>query len=343
MPPLSLEAIANKLVEPGKGILAADESEPTIAKRFASVNIANTEELRRNYREMLFRAKQAMTEYISGAIRTEETLKQDAADGTAFVALLADADVIPGIKVDRGTFPMPGDTGEKITEGLDGLRQRLAGYAQLGAGFAKWRAVITINDIAPTRNAIRANAHALARYAILCQEAGIVPVVEPEVVGDGEPGNHTIERCQEVTGETLETVFSELRLAGVDFTGMLLKPNMVTPGVHATQKASIEEVAERTVQVLRSYVPASVPGIAFLSGGQTDEEATAHLSAMNRISNLPWRLTFSYGRALQNAALRLWLGQPDNVAKAQAAFTHRAHMNSLASLGRWQGDIDRAA
>ncbi|HEY4201760.1 MAG TPA: class I fructose-bisphosphate aldolase [Devosiaceae bacterium] len=343
MPGLSLNAIAQKLVEPGKGILAADESEPTIAKRFAAVGIGNTPELRRDYREMLFRSRDAMTNYISGAILTEETLKQNAADGTAFVALLADSDVIPGIKVDRGTFPMPGDTGEKITEGLDGLRQRLAAYAQLGAGFAKWRAVITINDMAPTRNAIRANAHDLARYAMLCQEAGIVPVVEPEVVGDGEPGDHSIERCEEVTGETLEAVFQELRLAGVDFTGMLLKPNMVTPGVRAKDKASVQEVAERTIHTLRSYVPATVPGIAFLSGGQTDEEATAHLNAMNALPNLPWKVTFSYGRALQNAALNLWLGRAENVAAAQQAFTHRAHMNSLASVGKWVGDLDRAA
>ena len=339
----SLNAIAQKLVEPGKGILAADESEPTIAKRFAKIGLPSTEELRRDYREMLFRSKEAMTNYISGAILTEETLLQHAADGTAFRALLADCDVIPGIKVDKGTFPMPGSEGEKITEGLDGLRQRLAHYASLGAGFAKWRGVITISATAPTTNNIRANAHALARYAILCQEAGIVPVVEPEVVGDGEPGDHSIDRCEEVTGETLDTVFKELRLAGVDLSGMLLKPNMVLPGTKCPDRASVEEVARRTVDTLLAHVPAAVPGIAFLSGGQSDEEATAHLSAMNKIDGLPWRLTFSYGRALQNAALVLWKGRPENVKIAQRAFTHRAHMNSLASLGQWQRELDPAA
>lgn len=340
---VSLNAVAQKLVQPGKGILAADESEPTIAKRFAKISLPSTEELRRDYREMLFRAKQAMTDYISGAILTEETLLQNAADGTPFRALLADCDVIPGIKVDRGTFPMPGDTGEKITEGLDGLRPRLAHYASLGAGFAKWRAVITINENAPTENGIRANAHALARYAMLCQEAGIVPVVEPEVVGDGEPGDHSIDRCEEVTAETLETVFRELRLAGVDLSGMLLKPNMVLAGHKAKEQPSVEEVARRTVETLRRHVPAAVPGIAFLSGGQSDEEATAHLSAMNQIKDLPWRLTFSYGRALQNAALVLWKGMPENVPAAQAAFTHRARMNALAARGEWRRDLDLAA
>ncbi|HEV7276425.1 MAG TPA: class I fructose-bisphosphate aldolase [Devosiaceae bacterium] len=338
-----LNAIAQKLVEPGKGILAADESEPTIAKRFAKIGLTSSEELRRDYREMLFRTTEAMTKYISGAILTEETLLQRAADGTAFRALLADADVICGIKVDRGAFPMPGSDGEKITEGLDGLRPRLAHYASLGAGFAKWRAVIAISDSAPTRNAIHANAHALARYAMLCQEAGIVPVVEPEVLADGEPGDHSLERCAEVTGETLEAVFKELRLAGVDLSGMLLKPNMVLPGTRSTDKPSVEEVAARTVETLRSHVPAAVPGIAFLSGGQTDEEATAHLSAMNQIENLPWRLTFSYGRALQNAALVIWQGRPENVPEAQRAFAHRARMNALASQGQWRPDLDLAA
>lgn len=340
---VSLTAVAQKLVEPGKGILAADESEPTIKKRFEKIGLPSTEELRRDYREMLFRAKDAMTRYISGAILTEETLLQRAADGTEFRSLLADCDVIPGIKVDRGTFPMPGDTGEKITEGLDGLRPRLAHYASLGAGFAKWRAVITINETAPTENGIRANAHALARYAMLCQEAGIVPVVEPEVVADGDPGDHSIDRCEEVTAETLETVFRELRLAGVDLSGMLLKPNMVLPGRNAAKQASVDEVAEYTVRTLRAHVPAAVPGIAFLSGGQTDEEATAHLSAMNAMGKLPWRLTFSYGRALQNPALTLWKGRPENVPAAQAAFTHRANMNSLASLGTWRPELDLAA
>nr|WP_295884704.1 class I fructose-bisphosphate aldolase [uncultured Devosia sp.] len=339
----SLNAVAQKLMEPGKGILAADESEGTIAKRFAKINLPNSLDLRRDYREMLFRSTDAMTNYISGVILTEETLEQHAADGTAFRAILADTDVIPGIKVDRGAFPMPGDSGEKITEGLDGLRQRLTRYAQLGAGFAKWRAVITINDVAPTRNNIRANAHALARYAILCQEAGIVPVVEPEVVGDGDPGNHSLERCAAVTGDVLENTFKELRLAGVDLGGMLLKPNMVLPGVNSRDRPTVEEVARRTVAVLREHVPAAVPGIAFLSGGQTDEEATAHLSAMNQIQGKPWPMTFSYGRALQNVALRTWAGRRENFPQAQAAFTHRARMNSLAAFGTWTGELDRAA
>jgi fructose-bisphosphate aldolase class I len=339
----SLNAVAQKLMEPGKGILAADESEGTIAKRFAKINLPNSLDLRRDYREMLFRSTEAMTRYISGVILTEETLEQHAADGASFRAILADADVIPGIKVDRGAFPMPGDNGEKITEGLDGLRQRLERYAALGAGFAKWRAVITINDVAPTRNNIRANAHALARYAILCQEAGIVPVVEPEVVGDGDPGNHSLERCASVTGDVLENTFKELRLAGVDLGGMLLKPNMIMPGINSRERPTVEEVARRTVEVLREHVPAAVPGIAFLSGGQTDEEATAHLSAMNQISGKPWPMTFSYGRALQNVALRTWAGRRENFPQAQAAFTHRAHMNSLAASGTWSGELDRAA
>ena len=340
---MSLNAIAQKLMESGKGILAADESEGTIAKRFAKINLPNTLDLRRDYREMLFRSTDAMQNYISGVILTEETLEQHAADGTSFRAMLADADVIPGIKVDRGAFPMPGDAGEKITEGLDGLRQRLQRYATLGAGFAKWRAVITINDVAPTRNNIRANAHGLARYAILCQESGIVPVVEPEVVGDGDPGNHSLERCAQVTSEVLENVFKELRLAGVDLGGMLLKPNMVLPGINSRDRPTVQDVAKRTVEVLREHVPAAVPGIAFLSGGQTDEEATAHLSAINQMSGLPWPLTFSYGRALQNVALRTWAGRRENFPAAQAAFTHRAHMNSLASLGKWEPALDRAA
>jgi fructose-bisphosphate aldolase class I len=339
----SLNAIAQKLVEPGKGILAADESEGTIAKRFALIGLPVTLETRRDYREMLFRSRDAMRSYISGVILTEETLEQKAKDGTPFSQILAEDDVIPGIKVDRGAFPMPGSRDEKITEGLDGLRQRLAHYAALGAGFAKWRGVIAITSQAPTRNGIRANAHVLARYAMHCQEAGIVPVVEPEVLADGEPGDHSIERCEDVTGETLEAVFRELRLAGVDLSGMLLKPNMVLAGTRNPQRPSVEDVARRTVDTLRRNVPAAVPGIAFLSGGQTDEEATAHLSAMNQLSALPWKLTFSYGRALQTAALVTWNGEAKNVPAAQAAFTHRARMNALASLGQWRPDLDLAA
>lgn len=339
----SLNAIAKKLVASGKGILAADESEGTIAKRFAVIGLPVTLETRRDYREMLFRSTGAMTDYISGVILTEETLEQKAKDGTPFRELFAATDVIPGIKVDRGALPMPGSKDEKITEGLDGLRQRLAHYAKLGAGFAKWRGVIAITPYAPSRNGIRANAHALARYAMYCQEAGIVPVVEPEVLADGDPGDHSIQRCEDVTGETLEAVFKELRLAGVDLSGMLLKPNMVTPGLRSRDRVTTEEVAQRTVETLRRFVPAAVPGIAFLSGGQSDEEATAHLSAMNQIGGLPWALTFSYGRALQTSALVTWNGEEQNVAAAQQAFAHRAKMNALASLGQYKPELDLAA
>ena len=339
----TLSETARKLVAPGMGILAADESEGTIAKRFAVIGLPVTFETRRDYREMLFRSREAMRRYISGVILTEETLKQSALDGTPFVALLADANAIPGIKVDRGAFEMPGTKGEKITEGLDGLRQRLAHYAEIGARFAKWRGVIAVSNYAPSRNGIRANAHVLARYAALCQEAGIVPVVEPEVLADGDPGDHGIERCAEVTAETLETVFKELRLAGVDLTGMLLKPNMVTPGVRSPERPTAEVIARRTLDVLKAQVPASVPGIAFLSGGQTDEAATANLSAMNRIGGNPWPLTFSYGRALQNAALLAWGGDPRSVPQAQAAFAHRAKMNALAAGGEWTPEQDQAA
>jgi fructose-bisphosphate aldolase class I len=339
----SLNAIAKKLVTRGQGILAADESEGTIAKRFALIGLPVTLESRRDYREMLFRSTEAMSKYISGVILTEETLEQNAKDGTPFREILAEADVIPGIKVDRGAFPMPGARDEKITEGLDGLRQRLKHYAELGAGFAKWRGVIAITGTAPTRNGIRANAHVLARYAIHCQEAGIVPVVEPEVLADGEPGDHSIQRCQEVTAETLEAVFKELRLAGVDLSGMLLKPNMVTPGLRSRENVAAEEIARRTVDTLRAYVPAAVPGIAFLSGGQSDEEATANLSAMNQIPGLPWALTFSYGRALQTSSLVTWNGDEANVPAAQRAFTHRARMNALAATGEWRPELDLAA
>ena len=339
----SLQEIARQLVAPGTGILAADESEGTIAKRFAVIGLPVTFETRRDYREMLFRAKEAMTNHISGVILTEETLKQDALDGTPFVAMLADVNAIPGIKVDRGAFAMPGTQGEKITEGLDGLRQRLAHYAEIGARFAKWRGVIAVSSYAPSRNGIRANAHVLARYAALCQEAGIVPVVEPEVLADGEPGDHGIARCAEVTAETLATVFEELRLAGVDLSGMLLKPNMITPGIRSDERPAAEEIAARTLEVLKAHVPASVPGIAFLSGGQSDEAATANLSAMNRMGPLPWSVTFSYGRALQSAALLAWGGDARNIRAAQAAFAHRVRMNALAATGEWKAELDRAA
>jgi fructose-bisphosphate aldolase, class I len=340
---MSLNEIARTLVAPGTGILAADESEGTISRRFAAIGLPVTLESRRDYREMLFRSRDAMTDYVSGVILTEETLMQDAADGTPFVAILGECNVIPGIKVDRGAFPMPGTMGEKITEGLDGLRARLEHYRRLGARFAKWRGVIAVNNFAPSRNGIRANAHVLARYAALCQEAEIVPVVEPEVLADGEPGDHGIERCAEVTSETLATVFEELRLAGVDLSGMLLKPNMVTPGVRSKEQVSGEQIARRTLEVLKAHVPAAVPGIAFLSGGQSDQAATENLSIMNRMGPHPWALTFSYGRALQTAALMTWAGDPLNVPAAQGAFAHRARMNSLAALGKWTPELDQAA
>jgi len=339
----TLNETAKTLVAPGTGLLAADESEGTISRRFAMIGLPVTLETRRDYREMLFRSREAMSRYISGVILTEETLTQDAADGTPFVALFAEEDVIPGIKVDRGAFPMPGTAGEKITEGLDGLRARLMHYHKLGARFAKWRGVIAVNNIAPSRNGIRANAHVLARYAALCQETGIVPIIEPEVLADGEPGDHTIERCAEVTSETLSTVFTELRVAGVDLSGMLLKPNMVTPGVRSKEPVTTEQIAAKTLEVLKAEVPALVPGIAFLSGGQSDEAATENLNAMHRMGPLSWALTFSYGRALQHAAMMAWAGDAANVPAAQAAFTHRAEMNSLASLGKWRPEFDRAA
>ncbi len=338
-----LEDIAIAMTAEGKGILAADESTGTIKKRFDSIGIENTEDNRRDYREMLFRSEEAMKDYISGVILFEETLFQKAADGTPFVDLIKQVGSIPGIKVDKGAKDLTNTKIEKVTEGLDGLRERLAKYYEAGARFAKWRAVITISGTTPSWNCIKANAHALARYAALCQEAGIVPIVEPEVLMDGEHCSHTIERCEEVTEWCLKTQFSELYDAGVTLEGMILKPNMIVPGDKSGQKASIEEVAERTVSCFRRVVPAAVPGIAFLSGGQSDELATAHLSAMNAMYDMPWKLTFSYGRALQAAALKTWGGKSENVAAAQSAFTHRAKMNGLAATGKWKADLERAA
>lgn len=330
-----LEDIAQAMVVPGQGILAADESTGTIKKRFDSINLESTEDNRRDYREMLFRAEEAMKNYISGVILFEETLGQKAIDGTPLVDLIREAGAVPGIKVDKGAQALAGSSIEKVTEGLDGLRERLQGYYEQGARFAKWRAVITITENTPTANCIKSNAHALARYAALCQEAGIVPIVEPEVLMDGEHSQHSIQRCHEVTEWALKTQFAELYDAGVNLEGMVLKPNMVVPGQNSAPKASVDEVAERTVKCLKDCVPSSVPGIAFLSGGQSDEEATAHLAAMNAGYDMPWNLTFSYGRALQAAALSAWQGKPENVAAAQSAFTHRARMNGLAALGTW--------
>lgn len=337
-----LSDIARQLVAPGKGILAADESTGTIKKRFDTIGVQSTETSRRDYREMLFGADEAMREYISGVILFDETIRQSAADSTPFVDMLRANNCLAGIKVDTGAKALPFHEGETVTEGLDGLRERLAEYAKIGAAFAKWRGVIAIGENKPSRAAIVANAQALARYAALCQEAGIVPIVEPEVLADGKPGDHTVEICERVTTEALAETFEQLRLAGVELEGMILKPNMVIPGVNGP-RVSVEDVAARTVRTLKATVPASVPGIAFLSGGQTSEEASANLSAMHQIPDLPWRLTFSYGRALQAEALAAWGGKAENVAAARNAFIHRARMNSLASLGQWAPEIDRAA
>jgi len=337
-----LNEIAERMVAPGKGILAADESTATIKKRFDSIGLESTETSRRDYREMLFRAEDAMRNYVSGVILYEETLYQNAADANAtpLVDLIERSGAVPGIKVDKGTVALAGFPGETITEGMDGLGPRLDRDRERGARFAKWRAVIHIGDGLPTWGAVKANAHALARYAALCQAHDIVPIVEPEVLMDGA---HGIVRCEDVTRLTLKTVFQELFEQRVALEGMVLKPNMVVCGAESGEQASVEEVAERTLAVLKDCVPASVPGIAFLSGGQSDGDATAHLDAMNRMGPLPWKLTFSYGRALQHAPLTAWAGRHENVAKAQRAFAHRARMNSLASLGKWEGALEKAA
>ena len=327
-----LNGIAKKMVAKGKGLLAADESTSTIGKRFDKISVANTEDNRRDYREMLFRSTTAMKEHISGVILYDETIRQKAKDGTTLVSLIEAAGAIPGIKVDAGAKALAGQPGETITEGLDGLRERFVEYHKLGARFAKWRAVIDIGAGIPTYNCVNANAQALARYAALAQENGIVPIVEPEVLMDGD---HDIATCERVTSWVLESVFSQLFYAGVRPEGMILKPNMIVPGKKCAKQNSIEEVATATVRVLKRAVPSSVPGIAFLSGGQSDEDATAHLSAINAIGGLPWAVTFSYGRALQAAPQQAWAGQAGNVAKAQAAFAHRALMNSLAATGKW--------
>jgi fructose-bisphosphate aldolase class I len=335
-----LNGIANRLVAPGKGLLAADESNGTIQKRFDKIGVANTEDNRRDYRELLFRTDKAMREHISGVILFDETIRQKAKDGTPLVKLIEAAGSIPGIKVDKGAKPLAGAPGETVTEGLDGLRERFVEYHRLGARFAKWRAVIDIGPAMPSYNGINANAQALARYAALAQENGIVPIVEPEVLMDGD---HDIDVCEKVTGWVLQEVFAQLYYAGVALEGMILKPNMIVPGKKAPKQNSVEEVAERTVKLLKRHVPSAVPGIAFLSGGQSDEEATAHLSAMNAIGGLPWALTFSYGRALQAAPQAAWSGRPENVAKAQAAFAHRALMNSLAATGKWTKTDEKKA
>ncbi len=338
-----LEDIAVAMTAAGKGLLAADESTSTIKKRFDTIHLESTEENRRDYREMLFTAKEAMEKYISGVILYDETIRQKASDGRMLTDLIKAAGSIPGIKVDAGAKPLAGFENESITEGLDDLRDRLKEYYELGARFAKWRGVIAIDShTLPTWEAVRQNAQALARYAALCQEAKIVPIVEPEILMDGKPGDHSIDRCYEVTEHVLRTVFDELFAARVKMEGMILKPNMVIDGKNA-RKASVEEVAEKTVKVLKTTVPSTVPGIAFLSGGQSDEEATAHLSAINAIGNLPWNVTFSYGRALQAAAIQAWGGKKENVAAGQQAFTHRAKMNYLAALGKWSKQDEKAS
>jgi fructose-bisphosphate aldolase, class I len=338
-----LEDVAQAMVARGKGILAADESSGTIKKRFDSIDTPSTEENRRDYREMLFTASEAMSKYVSGVILFEETLRQKAKNGLALVEIIAKSGAVPGIKVDTGAKPLPFSPGEQVTEGLDGLRDRLKEYHELGARFAKWRAVIDIADGLPTRNCINANAHALARYAALCQEQNVVPIVEPEVLMDGPVAAHDVDRCAEVTEWVLDEVFRELHLARVRLEAIVLKPNMVIAGKNAKKPASPEEVAEKTLHVLKRTVPAAVPGIAFLSGGQSDEQATHHLSLLNSMGDLPWRLTFSYGRALQAAALKAWGGKSANVAAGQRAFAHRARMNGLATLGKWSKDLEKAA
>ena len=335
-----LNKVATAMVAPGRGILAADESSGTIKKRFDAIGVESSADSRRDYRELMFRANEAMTKYISGVILYDETIRQNAKDGTPLVKVIEKAGSLPGIKVDKGVQPLPMCPGEVITEGLDGLRQRLIEYRELGAKFAKWRAVIDIGEDMPSYACIMTNAHALARYAALCQEEGIVPIVEPEVLMDGD---HDIDRCQAVTEWTLKTVFEQLYDQRVALEGMVLKPNMVIAGKKCSKQASVDEVAERTVKVLKARVPASVPGIAFLSGGQSDADATAHLDAMNKIGDLPWKLTFSYGRALQAAPQKAWSGKLENVAAAQRAFAHRAMMNGLASLGQWKQDLEKKA
>jgi fructose-bisphosphate aldolase class I len=335
-----LAQTAAMIVQPGKGILAADESSGTIKKRFDAIGVESTADNRRDYHELLFRSTDAMKNHISGVILYDETIRQNAKDGTPLVKLIEQAGAIPGIKVDLGAKPLPLCPGETITEGLDGLRERLAEYRSLGARFAKWRAVIDIDDGIPSWTAVKANAHALGRYAALCQEQDVVPIVEPEVLMDGA---HDIDRCTSVTEFVLKTVFRELYEQRVALEGMVLKPNMVIAGKKSAKQAPVDEVAEKTLVVLKRCVPSAVPGIAFLSGGQSDKEATAHLNAMNRVGGVPWRLTFSYGRALQAAPQKAWSGKPDNVAAAQSAFAHRARMNGLAAKGEWTKELEERA
>lgn len=339
MQPELLNEVAQALMAPGKGILAADESTGTIQKRLASVNVESTDESRQAYRELLFTTRGA-EEFISGVILFEETLFQSTQGGTPFPQYLADQGMIPGIKVDKGAKPLAGSDGEKVTEGLDGLRDRLAEYRKAGAQFAKWRAVLQVGQNQPSDYCIHVNAHALARYAALCQEADIVPIVEPEVLMDG---GHALADCEAATSRVLEAVFAELYKQGVNLEGMLLKPNMVISGMECKQQADVEEVATATLRCLRRHVPAAVPGIVFLSGGQSDEMATAHLDAMNRKGPHPWQLSFSYGRALQAPALQAWSGRSENVDSAQRAYLKRARNNGAAASGQYSSDMEEAS
>jgi fructose-bisphosphate aldolase class I len=334
-----LITVANALVEPGKGLLAADESGPTIAKRFSEIGVESTEENRLAYRRLLFTTPD-IERYLSGIILFDETIRQSATDGTPLPQLLSDKGVIPGIKVDRGAKPLAGFGDEKVTEGLDGLRERLAEYYELGARFAKWRAVITIGEGMPTTGCMEANAHALARYAALCQEADIVPIVEPEVLIDGD---HTIEQCRQATAETWYHLYNQMHRQDVLLEGSLLKASMVLSGKACSEQASVDEVAEETVSLARELVPAAVPGIVFLSGGQSPVRATQHLDAMNRLGEQPWKLGFSYARALQGPVMQTWRGEDANIEAAQAALFQRAKLNSEAMLGRYSSDMEEAA
>ncbi|MGZ8595572.1 MAG: class I fructose-bisphosphate aldolase [Actinomycetota bacterium] len=334
-----LRATAKRLVAPGKGILAADESTGTIKKRLASIGVESSEDNRRAYRDLLITTP-GLGEHISGVILFDETIRQSTSGGTPFPELLAKEGIVPGIKVDTGAKPLALFPGETVTEGLDGLRERLADYRELGAGFAKWRATILIGEATPTDFAIRANAHAMARYAALCQEAGIVPIVEPEVLMDGA---HSIDLCEDATRRTLRALYAELADARVDLPGSLLKVNMVLSGSDAPARADHHRVAEATVRCLTANVPADVPGIVFLSGGQSDEDATMHLNEMNTMGSHPWELSFSYGRALQAPALAAWGGDPANIEAAQRALAHRAHMNGLARDGGYSVDLESSA
>ena len=333
----SLADTARALVAPGKGILAADESDGTIKKRFDTIGVESTEENRQAYRDLLFTTS-GMEDHISGVILFDETIRQSSADGTPFPQLLERKGVIPGIKVDKGAKPLALAEGETVTEGLDGLRDRFNEYRELGARFAKWRATYSIAEDLPSEYCVWVNAHALARYAALSQEAGLVPIVEPEVLQDGE---HTIEESAKATGRVLLAVYQELHDQRVDFSGTLLKPNMVLSGYSASNRAGVDEVADVTLEVLRKHVPASVPGIVFLSGGQSDEDATAHLNAMNARGPHPWQLSFSYGRALQAPALKVWGGDAANVQAAQEAYAHRAKMNGLARSGEYSPELEK--